>query len=577
MKNNILKEGDKVKSVFIKEQRRYYKNELIKELELNSDEFVAFVRKLKSFGVLKMVKATPEERELSELLDTDIELANEEEDSENYFYVFTYVGILTIGNRILKCYPKYINEEQPKEKMKQVLQVLRKYNSKEQIISLYNGMAERTSFNLLAIMLYILEEYGENGVYTNEKNIVETNGSGEILWDNTINETFAVIKRNRPFYMELKTLNVDEDQMDYFRRLHNCIVTRCSEMLVKAELTELLGLNSVFVSEEKIEDFGDDEYILYRLERELDVQFIDRKKLLLKTMYTYISHRKAFEAGSGISMFGTNSFNLVWEAVCAECFKNRLNDAVNSLPLVKQNEKYVSNSKKLVEIIEKPQWRYKKSDYIVSAGKTLTPDLVSVYEHENNHYFAILDAKYYVMRLTENSVVGQPGVGDITKQYLYQRAYQEFIEEIGYDYVQNVFLVPGDIYEAEFLGTVEFDMMLQDERLVHISVIMLPAQELYKDYISGKINNTVYEMLRESLAKKVKNNTFSRRLAHYLRSFNGKLSDADKKGFNGYPELLRGNTDGKLLFDIMAPMIKPYSYNFSMFKNEDFEFDSVAY
>lgn len=97
-------------SVFIKEQKRYYKNELIKILNLKPDEVVGFIRKLKSFGVLKMVKATPEERELSELLDESVELINEEENTDKYFYVFTYVGILTIGNRVLKCYPKYIKE-----------------------------------------------------------------------------------------------------------------------------------------------------------------------------------------------------------------------------------------------------------------------------------------------------------------------------------------------------------------------------------------------------------------------------------------------------------------------------------
>ena len=141
-------------SVFIKEQKRYYKNELIAKLELKSDEVVDFVRKLKSFGILKMVKATSEERELSELLSENAELVNEEENMDKYFYVFTYVGILTVGDRILKCYPKYIQDTEPAEKMKQVMRVLRKYNSYEQRIALFNGGDER--YHLTCWRLYFI-------------------------------------------------------------------------------------------------------------------------------------------------------------------------------------------------------------------------------------------------------------------------------------------------------------------------------------------------------------------------------------------------------------------------------------
>ena len=40
-------------------------------------------------------------------------------------------------------------------------------------------------------MLFLLQDYYENGIYTNDINIIETNGNGEILWDKTINETLT--------------------------------------------------------------------------------------------------------------------------------------------------------------------------------------------------------------------------------------------------------------------------------------------------------------------------------------------------------------------------------------------------
>ena len=378
-----------------------------------------------------------------------------------------------------------------------MLNVLRKYNSREQIVALFNGEEENTSFNLLAIMLYLLEEYAENGVYTNELLTIEDNGSGEILWDNTINETYAVIKNSRPVYVDLKTISIDEDEQDFFRRLHCCIVTKCSEILEQAGLDKLFDLSLVDVSEAEIADFGDDEYILYRIQRELDIQFNDRKKMLLKTIYTYISHCKALETGLGISMFGTNSFNLVWEKVCADVFDNKLNVKLKDLKHILNRDYFDNNSKTLIEVIEKPRWRYKETNNLVEQQKTLKPDLISIYPYKDGYCFAILDAKYYIIKLTKYSIEGNPGVGDITKQYLYQLAYQDFIEKCGFKYVQNAFLVPTDDDKEEFVGTAEFDMMKDaGKQLEHIAVIKLPAKRMYQIYLNGKVDLEKFEFLK---------------------------------------------------------------------------------
>lgn len=555
-------------SVFIKEQKRYYKNELVKILKLKLDEIVGFIRKLKSFGVLKMVKATPEERELSELLDENVELINEEENTDKYFYVFTYVGILTIGNRVLKCYPKYVKDTEPHEKMKQVLNVLRKYNSREQIVALFNGEEENTSFNLLAIMLYLLEEYAENGVYTNELLTIEDNGSGEILWDNTINETYAVIRNSRPVYVDLKTINIDEDEQDFFRRLHCCIVTKCSQILEQAGLDKLFDLGMVDVSEAEIDDFGDEEYILYRIQSELDIQFNDRKKMLLKTMYTYISHRKAFETGLGISMFGTNSFNLVWEKVCANVFDNKLNVKLNELKQIPNHDYFDSESKTLIEVIEKPKWRYKETDNLVEQSKTLTPDLISIYPYKDSYCFAILDAKYYLIKLTKHSIEGNPGVGDVTKQYLYQLAYQEFIDRCGFKYIQNAFLMPVDDEEGEFVGTAEFNMMRDaGKRLEHISVIKLPATRLYQAYLNGRPDLGLFEFLKMAPIKQIGGDSFSKRMMAYLKAGKSLDTDNSEGKIICYPERIRSNVGAKVLFDIIAPEVGRHSYAYSPYKH----------
>lgn len=486
-------------SEYVREQKRYSKGQLKNLFHINDEEFKVLVKKLKAYGVLKMVNSTTKQKNLSDLADEDIEIVDIDFNDE-YYYVFTFVGVLTVGNIVIKCFPKYIfTEKYPLEEMKQVLKVLNKYNSKDQIINLFNGDEEQRSFNLLSIVLYIINDYNENGVYTNQQNIIETNGDGEILWDNTINDTFAIISKNRPFYTEIQTINTISDDMDYFTRLHRYIITECYRKLRECGLLDVFELDDTSISDEIIDDFGELEYILYRLELEINIQFITRKQRLLKTIYTYITHRKSFDDGFGLSMYGTNSFNLVWEKVCAEVLDNKLSTPIEKLklPIDLHGDYILRKNDTLLNIIEKPTWRYFDSDgssYANIAKDTLTPDLVSLYNTEDGICFGIFDAKYYNIKLDKNKIQGQPGIGDITKQYLYQLAYNEFILKHRFKSVRNSFLMPTEEEIASLNGEVELKMLkgLSNPGLSNISVIKLPANSMYRYYLSNKKIN-IYE------------------------------------------------------------------------------------
>lgn len=73
--------------------------------------------------------------------------------------------------------------------------------------------------------------------------------------------------------------------------------------------------------------------------------------------------------------------------------------------------------------------------------------MISIYEcgDSGEYCFGIYDAKYYNINFHKNAseykVIGQPGVADVTKQYLYQLAYDDFIAKQGYKYVQNMFFL----------------------------------------------------------------------------------------------------------------------------------------
>ena len=465
-------------SSFVREQQRYTLTELSNILACSLDETVHIVRKLKEFGILKTVSSSDSQKELSELTDDDITITEVNADSDDSFFVFTFVGVAVVARHVLKCYPKYIkNIKNPFNELRQILKVLEKYNSRNQIIRMFNETSENSSFNLLAVQLFLINDYYENGIYSNTEDIVEINGSGEILWDKTINETFALISDDTPYYTGLLTKKRTNNESDYFKRLHECILTRISQEMRNADLLDLLEITEIDLTDQELDDFGETEYILYRIEQELNTQFNTRKQLVLKTIHSYISNGGSLNDINSTSLFGTTSFNLVWEDVCSDILNNQLHTpiAVLATPLKPVNHFYVS--KKLLDIIEKPQWTITGKE----ADKTLIPDLITI----SGDQFLIFDAKYYTPVLSPGKKPqGQPGIESVTKQYLYQQAYRQFIIDHGLKQVKNCFLMPTEKSIVENMESVRMNMFasmgLQD-----INVRYIPASRAYELYLSG--------------------------------------------------------------------------------------------
>ena len=489
----------KMVSSFVREQKRYTKNELKKIFSFDDAGVEKFIKSLKAYGVLKSVKNNITQLEMSDLLEEDIEITDETAVSGDCLYVFTYVGVITLGSRIIKVYPKYLlSKEEPLEEMKQVIKVLQRYsNSEEQIISIFNGNGDNRSFNILAVTLFLLKDYHEYGIYTNSEDIVEVNGEGEILWGKTIDESFAMLENNRPYYMELYTAKTVEDDMDYFRRLHECVITECSRQLRKAQLDVLFDIETVELSEETLLDFGDKEYILERLHKELNIQFNTRRQILLKTIYTYISqNRRMLEETEGISMFGTTAFHAVWEKVYAEVFDNKLNTTLGqlrmSVPLAEEFQD--RRQEKLINIIEKPKWKGSDMEE-QDASETLIPDLISISRMGEVDCFLIFDAKYYNIQLEKGKTLrNNPGVGDVTKQYLYQLAYRGFIKAHNIAVVKNCFLMPTEKDVIIKKGTARMPM-LEALGLENIKIRLIPATILYDHYLNqSKIDIGLLEL-----------------------------------------------------------------------------------
>lgn len=575
-------------SKYVKEQKRYTQDELRKIFDCNPDKTVQIIRKLKEYGIVKNVKKSDKQSILSDLVEEDVRVTNIEGGERELYYIFCFVGIIVVYGRILKCYPKYIHScDNPIMQMKQILRVLEKYNSKKQVIKLYNECDDGGSFNLLAVMLYLLQDYYDNGIYTDDITVIETNGTGEILWDRTINETFSYISNNKPYYTELQTKKRISDEYNFIKRLHACILTKFSKELEKSDLPELFNLVTVELSEEQLEDLGDDDFILYKIQNEINVQYNTRKQLVLKAMYAYIAQTASFNDIDSFSIYGTNSFNLVWEEVCAQNFGNILSAKLSELPLEICDAYKGKADNTLKEIIDRPVWHKTSGDISDKKSDTLRPDLISVYKCGDNgeFCFGIYDAKYYNIEFSKNTseyrVIGQPGIGDITKQYLYQLAYDDFITKQGYKYVQNVFLCPDEVGDNKY-GWVQMDMLHQigGKQLNNVAVVKLCASEMYSLYLSNHIinNNEMTKYISASSIQEVNNQNFAKKLIEYLTKITNtsnwtenKLAMKSDKGKLVYPKQLKRELGAKIIYDTMCLVASNIFYGFNPYENEYYE------
>lgn len=432
-----------MKSVFIRELEHYSKSKIMEILGDNENIF----NQLQEYAVI---------------------------DNENDLYHFKYVGVIIIENCVINCYPKYIsNKDNISSDFKQVLNVIKKYKKLHDDFSYENEELEDISFNLLSLMLFFIEDYYENGIYTNIQNILEINGNGEINWDRTINDNFALIKDDRPYYTELQTKYKIDDLYDYFRLLHEFIITECSKRLEKSNLLEYFDLMHVELSDKTLDDFGDVDYILTRIEKELNVEFNTHKQKLLKSMHAYLSNKNSFTNENFLTLYGTSSYHVIWEEMCSQVFGNKLDKQLKDFINTKSNLR-------LIDIIEKPNW-ISNYDFNIRAKDTYIPDLITFFKGK----FIIFDAKYYNIKFERGKLVGQPGIESISKQYFYELAYRSFIDFIGFKGVKNAFLFPTYKKEIENKGYVELKM-LSKLGLENIQVIMLPANEINQLYLENK-------------------------------------------------------------------------------------------
>ncbi|WP_300347703.1 LlaJI family restriction endonuclease [Clostridium sp.] len=399
---------------------------------------------------------------------------------------FDYVGLVVVKNIPIFVKPKYsFTKDKDIELvlMKNIIKLLNDFSEREKLdssnIESIEFEAEIQENNLISIINFLLEDYIENGLYENEINSYELNGDGDIDWDKTIDQINPLVINNQWVYTDLITKNNIIDNNRFITMLHAKVINECTELLNRTSLNIILKYD-IEELENSIDSIEDKDYIFYEIDKEITVQFSDRKRRILKAIKSYLEKKSGAEE-SDLLLYGTRNFKWIWEVICGYIFDNEFIKDGN----ISKYEKYG---------IASPEWTIygngilNTDEYNILQEKKnrLTPDVLKVTEYNGEKYLLILDAKYYNVIVEENKIKGNPGIEDITKQYLYHSALKYYMSKecINENNVINAFLFPSEL-ESYIQGEVKIGFMHEFSNN-QINLVQLNVNEVIDMYCNNK-------------------------------------------------------------------------------------------
>lgn len=466
-----------MQNLFFKEGKPYKIEDLMDSFKLDYIKTKELIKNFLSSGVMRVSKSYSD----LEILLSEISVDNNLDIEKEAFYFFKYVGaIQTTNDFCILIYPKYMSIGSIKydlinnfDKFKQLMNVIDKYeNKKLQNVSIASDIYDIDD-EMLGIKLSILKDYYENGLYNKEREEININGNGKVLWNQTVNRSEAYIFNNIPFYLDVYTLENTLEENNLVQLIQRAIITEISMEL--DILLDILDFEKVHLSEVGLEELGSNEMLLNILEIELNNQFITVRQETIKRMVAYLSSVSNNSNGN-VTLVGTRAFHMVWEDVCSEVYGNDLDSTFEELNLLVPTPE-ISNET-LKSFVEKPMWQVGNQSPFVS-GNPLKLDVLSI----NSQVINIYDAKYYNISFHNKKVVGQPGINDISKQYLYELAFKKIIN-LNQLVVKNQFIMPKDDFvdDGKIVAHVNLDMFTS-LGLEPIGIVLRDCQTIFKHYL----------------------------------------------------------------------------------------------
>jgi hypothetical protein len=168
---------------------------------------------------------------------------------------------------------------------------------------------------------------------------LEYNGQGEINWDETIERYQPVFLKGasdapRPCYMDTATEISLPDENNFLTRLHQCLVTTWGRKLEELGLSSVLRVNVPLLSEDELDFFGEPDWQIDRINKELGVQFVTKSRHTLQLMKELIARMSNSETELCNQLsFGMNKAEHLWEFACAAVLGSELGENISDCGL----------------------------------------------------------------------------------------------------------------------------------------------------------------------------------------------------------------------------------------------------
>ncbi len=360
--------------------------------------------------------------------------------NEDGIFSASFVGFVVWKSKLLiflpKCFPLPKNGDECSAAARLTMRVLRKYSRN----TLENDPdARRLSRNLtdpkaseFALATWLADDFLKNGLYRRTRSNFVVSGHGATDWQRTISRRTAYLSGGSAVYLDFITRDKVNDDFHFITRLHLAALKLC-----KRRYGAMLDLDDQVLERENVVSLEESalfEAGAVHLARELRHAYSDRAIRLLGVLDLLLKNGHPASATT-FEAYGTNHFEYVWEKICSTIIGNDIAAWLHAIP--------------------SPIWQITSGHKEEAA--TLKPDIVRLYSHMSEKFVLLADAKYYTLKMPPD-LAGNPGVGDVIKQLVYELVIVKEALERGMELTGNFFVFPQETQSKliSIAGTVAY-------------------------------------------------------------------------------------------------------------------------
>lgn len=331
---------------------------------------------------------------------------------------FSFVGIYysCVAETVVIGFPKYLSTPsatQILEHVNLICKVAAKIFSQSSIrfenqFHPFNPQRTAHISNPYDLAVFLLRDYAENGLYTERKRQIRTDGIGQRNWTQTMQHTTPIFDRS-PVYLHPITVKSTRKISDTITPLHAYIVNQCARILQPLGLFQNLTLPTA-----PNMDRVDLSRYVPAINSKMNQTFSDRELRLLRALRNWCK-----EGPYNQTRLGVTSFEDFWEAATKQYFGNIAHTRSNP------PKYYLDGSR----------------NAYIGRGEAI-PDILNAGTNASfGPYLAIFDAKYYcpIFDDANSRVYAAPPNSDIAKQIQY---YYSLKKQYPTALFSNTFLIP---------------------------------------------------------------------------------------------------------------------------------------